>query len=720
MCTPILTTNDCNPYAPTPAPAAGPAIETAQLPLVPTPEQAAVPAEAPAPGIHVDPTMPPVGLRQDPLGWLPDFSAWTWAGVAGTGLLAAAVVVSVLVMVLAILVPATMLAWRPARLRNWLFASIVAMPGAAALFAWDAVEPVRDFSAAAVDFMAGQYVTGMFGMTVLLVPAAWLTATLVFTRQRVQLATVGLGSPARTERALHAQAQREQRAAARLSRRKLPFTTSGRNPEPVIGRLAAEHDQAPPSSVLRQLARRTETRLILPLINIAEHMTTVASSGSGKTTLMLRVLVAWYVATWMRHRQWWRLNGRPGRPLAIIVDCNGGPESRKVAARVRTWFTALGVRPERFGIFPDTTDLALWEGTSRDDLRSILSAMVSGGSTPSTDTEKYFHEIRETLIHLVVDAPERVELIDGVPTPVGENPPRSWVEFLSRMDADRLAQLWGGARDDGPWAGVMGVDMEISSTLDGKQPVMNSARAEFANLYRSLGEAFDGTKALTDFDVLYIVLEGVKTPDRARAQFGALGTMFEQLADKQHGRTSLMVVDEFSAVSDGKTRAVKWVERLRKAGIGTWWIAQSWQGLGHDDDNRAALVAAASGGSLIGRTTDPETLSKIYGTRPKFELSRKLIGGNKDGDEGNVQSGDQYLLPPNRLRAMGKGDVVQVAGGRARFGRISPLNDDELKRIRPLPGLGDFHDPTATGTAAGEPETSGATVIDLSGRRRQA
>src|SRR5690606_18107813 len=142
----------------------------------------------------------------------------------------------------------------------------------------------------------------------------------------------------------------------------------------------------------------------------------------------------------------------------------------------------------------------------------ILSAMVSGGSTPTTDTEKYFHEIRETLIHLIVDAPERVELIDGVQAPVGHNPPRSWIEFLSRFDPATLAKLWGGDPEVRPWPGVMGIDKEISSTIDGKQPVLNSARAEFANLYRSLGNAFDGDKALTDFDVLYIVLEGVKTP----------------------------------------------------------------------------------------------------------------------------------------------------------------------------------------------------------------
>ncbi|WP_040698891.1 hypothetical protein [Nocardia vinacea] len=689
-CTPMITSADCAPYAPTPA---------ATPP--PTPTE--------APRIDVHPTMPPVGLKHDPLGWLPDFSSWSWDSVGDGALLGAAVLVTVLIGTLVILAPATLLGWKPQRLRNWLFGSVLAMPGAAALWAWDVFAPARDFAQAATEFMTGHYVGGLLGMASLLIPAAWLTATITYTRKRVQLATVGLASPARTERALFLQAQREQRAATRLSRRRLPFTTGGLNPELVIGRLAVECDQAPPRSMLRSLTGRTETRLILPWINVAEHFSTVASSGSGKTTLLKRVLVSWFVTTWTRHRQWWRLD-RPGRPLAIVVDCNGGPESRKVAASLRKWFRALGVPADRIGVFPDDVSLGLWNA-SVDDLRSILSAMISGGSTPTTDTEKYFHEIRETLIHLVVNAPARVELIDGVPTPIGENPPRSWIEFLSRLDPARLAKLWGGELGATPWTGVMGVEMEIASTLDGKQPVMNSARAEFANLYRSLGDAFDGEKQLTDFDLIYIVLEGVKTPDRARAQFGALGTMFEQLADKQHGRTALMAVDEFSAVSDGKTRAVKWVERLRKAGIGSWWIAQSWQGLGHDDDNRDALVSAASGGSLLMRSPDPETLAKKYGTRPKFELSRKLISGNRDGDEGNVQSSDQFLIPPNRLRAMQKGDVVQVSGGRARWGFITPLNDDERKHMRPLPGLDRFTDPT-TGDA-----DALAPVIDLPKRR---
>ena len=706
-CKAIITPGDC---APQPS-----AVEV--ITATPTPE---------SPDIHVDPTMPPIGLEHDPLGWIPSVSDISLEGVTEAGVLAGLTLVAVLMLTAMILVPATALAWKPARLRNWLLGSLIALPGAAALWAWDWREPVRMTAHAATQVMDGQYTAGLLGMAVALVPVSWLLATVGYTNRRVQLATVGLQSPARTERALWAQAQREQRAAARLSRRRLPFTSGWWSPQLVIGRLALETDQAPPKGVLRMLLGRTETRLLLPWINVAEHMTTVASSGSGKTTLMLRVLVSWFVTTWTRHRQWWR-SDRPGRPLVIIVDCNGGPESKKVAARMRTWFTALGVRGDRFGTFPEVK-LRMWPGADFDtlgdeaqkavvaDLRSILSAMISGGSTPTTDTERYFHEIRETLIHLIVDAPARVELVDGVQTPIGHNPPKSWLEFLARFDVERLSKLWGGQAGVVPWAGVQGVEMEIASTIDGKQPVMNSARAEFANLYRSLGESFDGDKELTDFDVIYIVLEGVKTPDRARSQFGALGTMFEQLADKQHGRTSLMVVDEFSAVSDGKTRAVKWVERLRKAGIGSWWIAQSWQGLGHDDDNRAALVSAASGGSLLGRSTDPEVLSKVYGTRPKFELSRKLIAGTASGDEGNVQSSDQFLVPPNRLRAMAKGDVVQVAGGRARWGRVSPLDDAELKRIRPLPGLNNFAEPDPGESA----DADMAQVIPMDKRRRSA
>ncbi|NKY89409.1 hypothetical protein [Nocardia veterana] len=705
-CVPLITPHDCDSYPP---------VRTPQISIAPvSPEQSQVPGTHAPQAPHVG-HLPFTDSHGDLFGiTLPHI---TVAGALDALMIAGTCAVFGLVSVSAICLVANLMAWSPARLRNWAIGAAVAMPGSAIVcneFDWSA--PLTQFSAGAAELVSGNPVHGLAAMTVLLIPAAWLAAMYAFTTRRVQLATNGLASPAATERALWLRTQREQRAAARLSRYKLPFSTGGLNPHPVLGRLAVESTQAPTKSRTRALVSRNETRLIVPWIKMNEHGTSVASSGKGKSTLMNRMLVSWFVTGWQRHRQWWRAN-RPGRPLVLVIDCNGGPDSRKAAGKLLPWFGSLGVPAERIGIVggdesdPRHVQLAMWSTPSRDDLRSILSMMISGGSVPTTDTEKYFHEIRETLLHLIVDAPAKV--VNG--KPVGENPPRDWLEFLSRFDPVKLSRLWGGEWDDKvPWAGVPGVQHEIASTKAGKQPVLDSARAEFGNLYRALGDSFDGDRQFTDFDVLYVILEGIKAPDRARAQFAALGCMLEQLADREHGRQAILAVDEFSAVSDGKTRAKAWVERLRKAGISTWWFAQSWNGLGHDDDAREALVTAASGGSILGGQEKGDKLAEIYGTRRGFDLSRKLIGGSAAGDEGNVQAGDELLVHPNRLRSMGKGDVVHVSGGVARFGRVSPLDERQRASLRPLPGLSEMR-PAADETESSEPV---APVIDLRKRDR--
>lgn len=688
-CKPVLTPADCTPVP-------------SQIDPPPAPTR--------APKIDVHPEMPPVFGDHDPIGRvLPADLSWSRILDWGIGIGAACAVVLVLAALL--MAHATMRAWTPVRMRNWTLGSLVALPGMVILTSLDLTAANTRFRDGFAELLTGRYVHGIAVMAVLLIPCAWFVATIFYTNRRVQLLTNGFQSPAKTERAMWLHAEREQRAAARLSRYRLPFSTGGVNPHMLFGRLAVEDSAAPPKSRIRMLLARHESRLIIPWINMREHMVTVASSGKGKTTLMLRALLSWHTTAWLRHRQWWRLD-RPGRPLSMVIDCNGGPESVKAAHRLVRWYRGLGVPAARIGIVgvpatdPYYVQLALWKIPKLDDLRSVLSAMISGGSTPTTDTERYFHNLRETLIHLIVDAPATV--INGVPH--GHNPPRDWIEFLSRFDPVKLARLWGGVFDDKvPWTGVPGVDLEIASTKAGKQPVMDSARAEFGILYRLLGDSFEGQTQITDFDVLYIILEGVKAADRARAQFAALGCMLEQLADKDHGRETLLAVDEFSAVSDGKTRAKAWVERLRKAKIGTWWFAQSWQGLGHDDDARTALISAGSGGGLHGgHEFEVDKLAAGYGPKRRFQRSHKTVKGAADGDEGNVQPHDTFLFDPGRVRRMGKGAVVFVSQGIARWGQVSPLDDNTLATLRPLPGL------SATREITPAPL---APVIDLSKRR---
>ncbi|WP_069167254.1 hypothetical protein [Nocardia altamirensis] len=702
-CKPVLTPQDCEPKP---------------VEIAPVPATGQLPADQVVPSVH--PVAPPIGGDgPDSMlfgGMLP-IPDWTWAEVgrglsvlgAGIGFVLAATTV--------LMVAANRLAWTPARMRNWMFGSALALPGATMLLHFDLAAPSDQMRDGATAFASGRYAYGLAVMAVGLIPAAWFLAAVGVANRRVQLITHGWRSPAATERALWMQSQREQAAATRLARYRIPFSTGGLNPHMLIGRLAVEETAAPPKSRWRMLLGRYESRLIVPWINMREHMVTVASSGKGKTTLMLRALLSWHITAWLRHRQWWRLD-RPGRPLTVVIDCNGGPESVKLAHRVGAWYAALGIPASRIGYVgvgaddPQRVQLALFDIPARADLFSVLSAMISGGSTPTTDTERYFHNQRESLLHLILDAPARIENRNGVPTPVGENRPKDWLDFLSRFDAKRLARLWGGVFDDTvDWQGVPGVDLKIAATKAGKQPVMDSALAEFSNLYLALGDSFEGAAQITDFDVLYIILEGVKAPDRARAQFAAIGCMLEQLADRDHGRETLLAVDEFSAVSDGRTRAAAWVMRFRKAKIGSWWFAQHWNGLGHDDDARQALIGSGSGGGLHGgQEFGVEKLAEGYGTKRRFDLSRKLIGGAAAGDEGNVQAAERFLFEPNRVRRMGKGDIVFISQGRARWGRVSAVDDTTRATVRPLPGLSVLR-PTTT-----EP-TVLAPVIDLTKRR---
>ncbi|MBL1079488.1 AAA family ATPase [Nocardia sp. 2] len=626
-------------------------------------------------------------------GLLPIPEQWSWGDVGHVLIVAGSVLGALLVLAMGMSAAAWFLGWQVARLRNWALASLLALPGLSTLtHGLDPVTPGSQFVSGATMFLDGRYGYGLAVMGIVIVPAAWIVAALAYASHLTRLFTNGFPDPARTERAMWAYAQRQQRAAARLSRYRLPFTSGGLNPHIVFGRLAREEHAAPPRSRLQALFQRTRTLLVVPWIKLREHMVLVANSGAGKSTLMLRLLLSWYVVAWLRHRQWWNPR-RPGRPMVVVIDCNGGPDSIGLSARVKRWFLGLGVPAERIGEFPRDVQLKVF-GLPRDHLRGVLNAMVSGGTVPSTDTEKYFYEIRVGLINLITHAPAQV--IDG--EPIGENPPGDVIEFLARFDPAYLAQLWGGVYDPDPkstkpWTGVPGVDREIQAALNGKQPVMDSARMEFGNLFRALGDAFDGEHAITDFDVLYCVLDGATQPDRARAQFGAIGYLLEQLADVDHGREALLAVDEFSAVSNGRTRADAWVMRMRKAHIGTLWIAQDWNGLGADDDQRESLVAAGAGGAILGRQERGSKLCETFGTGRRFELSRKLINGAGAGDEGNVQASEQFLVSPTKLRLFERGDIVWVSGGRARYGHVAPLDDDQLAMLRPLPGLAAMREP---------------------------
>jgi hypothetical protein len=102
-------------------------------------------------------------------------------------------------------------------------------------------------------------------------------------------------------------------------------------------------------------------------------------------------------------------------------------------------------------------------------------------------------------------------------------------------------------------------------------------------------------------------LEGTREQSVAEAQAMALTELVANVATSPHGepRVILLACDDYSAVS-GRVPLWQLYERGRSLGVGVQVSAQSWQGLGRDDDERRRICATADGGIWLMRTPYPQ------------------------------------------------------------------------------------------------------------------
>ena len=116
-------------------------------------------------------------------------------------------------------------------------------------------------------------------------------------------------------------------------------------------------------------------------------------------------------------------------------------------------------------------------------------------------------------------------------------------------------------------------------------------------------------------------------------------------------------------------------ERGRSLGVGVQVSAQSWQGLGRDDDERRRIAATADGGIWLMRTPYPQPVSELAGTRRVIETATKVVGG---------VWGDEGVLPrPARLDRRPR----HRPPPRSRAGRVHPRRRVHLGPDRPAPPL---------------------------------
>ncbi|WP_226351236.1 hypothetical protein [Pseudonocardia sp. ICBG601] len=454
--------------------------------------------------------------------------------------------------------------------------------------------------------------------------------------------------------------QRQQRAKERTAewRSRMEITPLSRGERVILGHLS--EIVLPKVELLHQaMFKRNHVWLEIPMKAIRLHMACIMQTGAGKTTVLRRLCAGWLEAAWSIHDQA-SSQGESGsrarasvystRPLAIFLNAKGGIQAGDEGRDWAWEMQATGVRPARIGVFPYETKLDMWR-LPAEQLGASLHKLAK------TD-HRFYDVLQRGLLHLIIDQP------DG--------PPTSSTEFLQRMAPTDLRNAW----KDYP------TELGMVSALAGKSTAGPSAlQADlmlFADLFRSLGFDFDSGRPLTDFDALYISLPG--TTDQVRACAKA-AVLIELLAHElaRQPRQTLFIMDEFSAISgEVAGSAINLVERLRALGGAVIVSAQSYAGLGADDDERERLLDAMGGGMLLGRTQGAEPLAKRFGSRKVGEAGMQLDDGEFTGT-GTIRRQDAYLLDPNRLRTMPERHAVYATPDKVSYGCVTPLGP--LKRL---------------------------------------
>jgi hypothetical protein len=446
------------------------------------------------------------------------------------------------------------------------------------------------------------------------VPAGLLVASWAW-QYRIYTVETGLAGRTATAPVVFDARQWRRQARAALGRLAAPGTV------PLIdgkGRIVA-------GTVIRAVGHPYAPVLALPWQVMGRHSVVIGASGCGKTNLMMRLWAGWYAAALHAHHS----RGSP-RPLLVVLDCKGGPDSRVKADRAVRLLHGAGAR--RVAVWPDQAALSLWTLPARELALAVYQML----GLPETGPAAYYSSAAQTVLSLAVCAPC--------------GPPAGAADLLTRLDAGWLAAAW--AADPPGLAALTPVSRHVTD-------VALRVRA----LLERLGPGFEGQATLDGADAWYFILEGTREHTVAEAQAMAVTDLLAHAvtALDTQPRAVLLAVDDYSAVSR-RVPLHQLYERGRSLGIGVQVSAQSWHGLGADEDERHRIAATADGGIWLMRTPFPEPIVELAGTRQVIETATKVIGWAW-GDEGSSRVQHAWTADPGITRRLATGQAGYIRAG---------------------------------------------------------
>jgi hypothetical protein len=532
--------------------------------------------------------------------------------------------------------------WPPAKLRR---AACWALPMTAVYLAgralqartWQALAlaPVHDWQQAWHQVTAGRVVTAFALTAPVAVPAGLFTAAGLWA-WRIYAIENGLAG--KTATAPVGFDARQWRRASRAAR--------GRVAAPGAFPLATPSGQVVMGATIRAVGHRWRPVLAVPYTAMSRHQVIIGATGVGKTNLMMRTWAGWHAAALAAH-----YTRGAARPLLVVLDCKGGPDARTKAARTRVLLHAAGAA--RVAIWPDEATVSLWD-LPPAELAVTLFQLIETG----TGDAAYYGDVTQAVLTLAVTAPP--------------GPPHDGAAFLHRLEPGWLEAAYAG-------------DASRLGAVAAARRNLGDVSLRYRTLLSRLGPGLDGPGALPGADAWYCILEGTREQSVAEAQAMALTELVAHAATSRDGepRAILLACDDYSAVS-GRVPLWQLCERGRSLGVGVQVSAQSWQGLGQDDDERRRIAATADGGIWLMRTPYPQPISELAGTRRVIETATKVLGGVW-GDEGSSRIQHAWTADPGIARRLAVGQAGYIRAGGCTWVQIARPRPSPLPIPPPPP-----------------------------------
>jgi hypothetical protein len=401
--------------------------------------------------------------------------------------------------------------------------------------------------------------------------------------------------------------------------------------------LTSQNGSVVAGAVIRAIGHPARQAASIPFRRLRSHQVIIGTTGTGKTTLLLRLWAGFMATALRRHAA-----GTGPPPLLVVLDCKGGADARRIADRVRRVLREAGARAT--AIWPDEASLSMWTLPPRQLTTTLLDLIEHG-----TGAAAYYADVMEAVVALAVQAPC--------------GPPAGSADLLARLDQGWLTLAYTSGNHDAEQALIRSAARQIGDIA-----------LRFRTLFRRLGAGLDGPGGFGDADAWYCILEGTAEISVAEGQARALVDMLASYAvsGAAGGREILLAVDEFSAVS---RRLPIWqlYERARSLGLAVQVSAQSWQGLGADDDERYRIAASADGGIWLLRTPHPEPVTALAGTRRILDTSRRLLGVRLWAHQGTSRVRLAPVVDPALIRALDIGQAAYIYRGGVTFVQVKRI-----------------------------------------------